>query len=352
VENITPVLLKSTPQAASEGDSDSDDVNPPPDVDLLYQVHDGKIDAIAAVYDGGALLKFGKNYRDFASLNGAATVGGTYDTCLKEGLFKLASTPKFDVTCDVKGDRGAGYNDTVASIVKRLVTDYASVPRKLIKQASFASFEALQPATVGIYITDSGVSVAQILNDLCQGVGAWWGFGRDGRIALGRVSSPQGRQAETFGEEDILQIDRLNLPYDRPHYKITVAFRRNWSPNGGQLAGYAKKKQFRQAEYRFAKAFDVDIRRRNLLAKDEAPILSHFARKSDAEKEAKRLLKLYGEVRALYKITVKSSGYLKDIGDIVRIKYPRWGLKRGKPFLIVAVRADTSRNRVELTCFG
>ena len=142
--------------------------------------------------------------------------------------------------------------------------------------------------------------MAAVLNLLVQGVSAYWGFAGDGKLRIGTIPNPKGKRGEVVGIDEILSIRRLNLPYARPAFRVSVAFRRNWTPNATTVAA-ATKKQFRQSEFRIADAEDRTIKLRNLLAIDPPPIESHFVERSDAKAEAQRLLTIYGKMRVLYR---------------------------------------------------
>jgi len=98
-------------------------------------------------------------------------------------------------------------------------------------------------------------------------------------------------------------------------------------------------------------AEDSSIKTLHTLAKANS-VDSYFANRADAKAEAQRLLGLYKADRALYRITIKARGFTLEIGDVVVLKHPRWGLANGRPFLVVALKADAQRNRVSLTCWG
>jgi len=109
---------------------------------LIYQINDGPVYAITAVYDRGAALTIGTDYPTYAALLAAATAAGHYDTCLALGYFKLGSVPNGTVTADVSGDTtGGDFAFKAAAIVRRLVVGTAGLsdPQDLYS----ASFQTL-----------------------------------------------------------------------------------------------------------------------------------------------------------------------------------------------------------------
>lgn len=69
---------------------------------LIYQVNDGPVGSVDAVYDRGIALTRGDDHADHAILAEAVPKAGFYDTCLAEGFFRLGGVPAGAVTADVR----------------------------------------------------------------------------------------------------------------------------------------------------------------------------------------------------------------------------------------------------------
>jgi len=106
VANITPVLVSAVAQ--------------------LYQVHDGQVNAIRAVYTNAAALTFGVDHATPAALMAGTVSEGHFDTCLAAGLFRIRFLLDGDVvTCDVEGDALDGiFVSTVSGIVRRIASRF------------------------------------------------------------------------------------------------------------------------------------------------------------------------------------------------------------------------------------
>ena len=86
---------------------------------LTYQVNDGVVQDISAVYDQGVSLTKGSDFASSTLLQAASPSAGTYITCFAEGYFRLGSSPAGQVTSDViQGATSA--NRTVAQVLKQL----------------------------------------------------------------------------------------------------------------------------------------------------------------------------------------------------------------------------------------
>ncbi|MGZ8888059.1 MAG: phage head spike fiber domain-containing protein [Halobacteriota archaeon] len=70
---------------------------------LIYQVSDGEVYSIPAVYDKAKPFTPGTDHATSALLLAATPAAGVYETCLTEGLFRLGSSPEGQITADVVG---------------------------------------------------------------------------------------------------------------------------------------------------------------------------------------------------------------------------------------------------------
>lgn len=167
----------------------------PPLVDpsnLIYQVNDGAINSIDAVYDRGIALSVDSDFVDYAGLLGATISAGFFSTCLALGFLKLGSSPAGTVTADVQGDAlGGTFVSTTGTIVRRLLGSTVITDPGGLNTASFAALEAAQPAQVGYWLGPEGThSVADCISDLMAGIGGWGGFRRDGAFEVNIFVKP------------------------------------------------------------------------------------------------------------------------------------------------------------------
>lgn len=97
----------------------------------------------------------------------------------------------------------------------------------------------------------------------------------------------------------------------------------------------------------------VVIRTNHPRAQDPAPVEGYFRDEADAKAEADRRLALFGsETRSLYRIVIKAHPFIHEIGETIRVIYPRWDLAAGRDLVIVALTEDTDDNHVELRAWG
>ncbi|HWM89401.1 MAG TPA: hypothetical protein VN493_01395 [Thermoanaerobaculia bacterium] len=306
---------------------------------LLYQVHDGPIQAIDAVYNRGVAL-----------------AGGQYTVDLLRGTFTLLQAPGDGgvITADVRGDTlGGSYVSTVAGIARRVVATYGPLTAADLDTASFTALDAAKPAVAGLYASDQR-TILDVLDELVNSIGAFYGFDRGGKFEVGLFGPPKEESpaAATFGPAEILEIEAL--PTELPAWRQRVGYERNWTvQTGDSLAGSVTeaRKAFLAEEVRLAVAADETVKTKFLLALDPEPLPTLLADKAAAEVEANHLLGLYGQRREMYRVTVKTQPYRLELGDQIALDYTRFGLD-GRLFRVVGLEERADVNRVTMELWG
>jgi hypothetical protein len=326
----------------------------------LFQLHDGPVQAISAVYNRGAAVTFDQNYATAAALVAAVVPGGKFATCLAAGLFRVNFVLEGDVTADVQGDvTGGVFVSTAADIVRRMVGQVSSVrdPADL-DPASFAAANAQQPAPLGYYLdTSSNANVADAVADIMGSVGGWGGFRRDNKFEVGLFRAPSGVPVARYSRIDIVDITREQLPSGiQPQpYRYRVAWGRNFTTQT-DLAGSIvdpSRIAFLAEQYRLAEVTDSNILIDHPLAQDPKPVEAYFRDEADATAEGTRLLNLFGlSSNSQYQITLQNRQFVHEIGDVIEMTYPRWDLKAGRLLRIVSISEKTETGQTSIVGFG
>ena len=133
---------------------------------LVYQVHDGAISSIDAVYDRGVALT--------VSPGGSPSPdAGEYEVTASTGTVQLGSSPAGLITADVKGDATSTYVNSVADIIKRLLEIRLSWNDQNFDNPAFATLQALNSATVGIWISTAQRTMLSVIDELIGSVGGY-----------------------------------------------------------------------------------------------------------------------------------------------------------------------------------
>lgn len=338
---------------------------------LAFQVHDGPVQDVTAVYVRGAAITKGADYTSQSQLESSAPSTGTYRVWPGGGMFRLGSQPDGQVTADVGGDAAGGnYVSAVPAIVERIITTRGGLTADDIG-VSVGSLASSLTQPVGAHISGGG-PIRQTLDDLCASLGLYWYFDQQGAFQLGRLEAPAGAPAltlQTFGgrgivaepdSADVLSLERQSSRDEGnglPAWRVTVGYRRNWTVQSpGDLAGAvseARKSTVSRDMLTTAPADDTSVQAVHLLATElrRDTLLDAAA---DAEVERDRLAGIYGVRRDRYRVRVQLSGDVAavDLGSVVRLQVPRFGLDGGKLMTVTGVVYDARRSILELDLWG
>lgn len=341
VRNITPVLVENST--------------------LLYQVHDGQIQAINDVRDRGISLTPATtaDYGTLAALL-AATSGssgddiepGEFATCIAEGYFRLGVEADGLVTADVQGDKSGGtYVSKTADIIERIVKTRMGLTLNLaasdINSTAFSNLNTAQPAVIGYFVGTEEKPVKVILNEIMTSIGGFWYFNRDGEMIVDRLISPASSTL-TIESSRVSSIRRE--PYPPATYKRRLGYKKVWTVQSEEnlAAGVsAANKQLFSNEWRFSEFENDEVKVRHILARD-VTTFSLFDSSTDADTEVNRLQILYGVRRDIYRVTVQDIFNQVFAGDTITLKYPRFELSGGKDFVIIGMTERQDSTILEL----
>jgi hypothetical protein len=276
---------------------------------------------------------------------------------LVRGTFTLLQAPGEGgvITADVRGDSLGmyGYLSSIAAIIQRVVATYGPLAAAEVDLTSLTNLHNANPAVAGIYVTEQ-ITILQVLDELVNSIGAFYGFNRAGLFVAGLFTAPSGSApvAATFGSSEILEIEAL--PTELPPWRQRVGYERNWTVQAGDtLAGSVTeaRKTYLAEEQRLAVASDESIRTKYLLAPDPEPWPTLLLDQAAALSEANRLLALYGQRREMYRVTVKTQPYKLELGDQVSVTYDRFGLA-ARLFRVVGLEERAEVNRVTMQLWG
>ena len=308
---------------------------------LVYQVHDGKINDVVAVYDRGvALVKVS-----------VAPAPGEYQVDAPNGRFTLGSIPGGLVTADVEGRHdGTNYLTTVADIIEDIIVSYSQLSSSEIDSASFSALNTAQSAEIGTWINNAA-TIRDVIDELLLGMGCYGHFTLSSKLKVGQFTAPAAPADFSLTQDDIEDIRRDRLADDLTPiaWRYRVAYKRNYAVQNALASGVPDAvKEFAELEYRIAADADASLTSTYILATDPAPQISPMNVKADADSETTRQLAIYRVPRALYTLTVKPALWTAEIGHSAFVDYPRYGLNGGAYGRVVAVDLDAERNTTEL----
>ena len=357
VKNITADILNSSDQVLGFNHDKAGGFDP--------------VSTIDAVRVNGSAWTFNANYANAAALQGASPpTQGRYDSSVADALIRMGGTIGGQVTCDVTENATAD-NNRIPELVSRLLLD-AGVSSGDISAADKTELQGVANFDAGLLIKAETYRAA--LDMLAASYAGWYAPNRLGVYNFRQISDPSGSPvtiAATFkrfiypevaglGDYKIEQLERL-VSNDEgrgvPAWKITVNYSRNWTvQDGGSIAAAVSEADRARygLEYR-----SVTVTNEAIKTQYPEAIELVFDTVLDAEADATTLanhyLDLYGVRRNLYRLVAEYDVDLAeaiDLGDVVRVFYPRFGLDNGGLFNIHGILYDARAKTVELELWG
>lgn len=324
---------------------------------LTYQVNDGTINGISAVYDSGAALTAGADFATSALLLAATVSAGSYATSLATGLFRLGQTPTGAVMVDLTGDnKGGTFYRTSSDICRRILQSTTIPDPQGIYVPSFTN--VTNTDDIGFWIApDDTNTVSDVVSNIMGGIGGWGGFRRDGKFEVRTFLKPAGMiPSAFFDRSDVLQISREALPSSLtpPPYRFRCSYQHNWTVQTSSIAGSvsASRRSFLAQADRYSDSTDLTVKSDHPFAHDRDPIPSYFRDQASAQTESDRLLVLYKKGAALYRVSLGVQPFALNLGDVVNLTYPRWDLAVGRNLCIVDMTENAKDNTIEIVAYG
>jgi hypothetical protein len=323
---------------------------------LTYQVSNGAVNSIDAVYDNGVALTPGTDHANSTLLQAATPAASSFDTCKAEGYFRLGTSPVGQITADVTQGSTSGAR-TVAQILRQLALD-AGISSGDISSADVTALDTANSSVVGIYIDDSGATFSSAMDMVAASVGAFYGFDSAGVFRMGRLTAPSGTAVTTLYDYDIFDNIERRPAKDTglPIWSTTVRHSKIFTVQNSGIASSvtAARRAYLAEEYRAENSVDASIKTQWLLAETlEVDGLLTVA--ADAATEVSRLLTLFKVRRDIFDVTVDLS-VVTDNGlemlDVVGVVLSRFGLSGGKSFRIIGMAYDLEKNICVLSLWG
>lgn len=292
---------------------------------LQYRVHGGALEAVFEVRDNGK------------------PVPATVDAA--SGAFTLPAAPAGAVTASLQGDKAGGvYANTIAALVRRIVTAYGKASDRLadsdLDLANLAAFDAAHPQPVGLFLAER-INVLLACQQLAASVGAQLSMSRTGLLRLLRIDlPPAGAALEIRATE---QLDRSIAVSGRSDVAsaVKLGYCRNWTVQQGLLTSIPPQhKDLFAQEWLSATASDSAVEAQYKLDAEPPQKDSCLLTRTDALAEAGRQLALYRQPRTAYRFEGTPGLLMLELGQSVRLFSNRFGLRAGKLGVVISLAPD------------
>jgi len=196
---------------------------------LVYRVHDGAIEDITDVRDGGLSVSFTKD--------------------LTNGTFTLSTAAQGRITCDVKGAKVSGTHLTSA---KQIIPDLASRIGETISESDIN----IDEFELGIFINDEQ-TLSSVLDKVALSVMGYWRYDRFGGFEFNLLPTDTATASAEIWDDDINRGTWNEIRTIEPASKVECGYALNYTVQEDGLFGavstsnrelYAKQQQYAATE--------------------------------------------------------------------------------------------------------
>lgn len=322
----------------------------------IYQVHDGAVTSIDAVYESGEALTLTTDY--------------TVDAA--NGKFTLVSAPTGVITADVTNDitifqagpglPGGYITNGAGGIMLELLTTYAGLSTSGTADVEESEFRraGVNQYEHGIYYSEK-VTVLDAINSMAESIGAiiYPAFGGGLKVAVPEFpsSNPSSADADPITDGEILDIQML--PTERfSGVSATVKYKRNYRVlSENELSASPADRDFATREWRSVTGALTSLTwGTGYSGLRDIEINSTITNQTDASTEQTRIANYYLRDAKIFRVRMKTNPLYLEIGGSVELKSSRFGLTDGSgngyPMLILSKFDDLEANEVTLELMG
>jgi hypothetical protein len=320
---------------------------------LIYQVNNGPVDGIPAVYIRGAPQTRGLNYSTSALMQAASVSAGTYVTCFAEGLFRLGGQDG-QVTCSINEATRSAAN------MLQLLAQRAGLGPDEIDADDVAALDAKNSAPLGLYIND-GTTYLDAMNQIAQTIGAWFAFDNFGVLRMGRLEQPTSQPIDVLHTYDIEEpIERTTLQNEpTPVWSVTIDHTKIYTVQTTGLVGSVTPDRlaFLSKEYRSVTVTKPAVQTQFKLA-ESLTVESLFTDQTSASTEAGRVLALHAQPYDVLSVPVDIERFTELanaglwLGKELGVDLPRFGLAGGFSFIVRGISYQRKSKSIVLTLWG
>lgn len=310
----------------------------------LYHLTTGRVTGGSRVWDNGNELTRGTlSSAQFWDLTATVTPGYYY--LLTEGgstYMRLASRPEGDVRvfAQTVQDSGAAWSMDA-----------------LLAETGYSGAVIGTPLPgLSAVVADPGVTYARLFDDAAATAGMWCGFDRLGRFVSRVFDEPAGEPVLTLSRSNCLSLKRSPVQgMEVPLYQLSVKSIQTWKSQYTAPVNYVRHKfeaeqwinRYTRAEtdrllkHPGARSLSMDL----LIGPDQSAQWDAFYA---------RYMRLFGVERSCLTAVVPLSPELLgvDLGDVVRVQWPRFNLAAGRLFRVIALRYALKARQLEIVLWG
>lgn len=311
VHNITPLL---TNDAIEE-----------------YQVNDGPTERLIEARDNGVIIPVVMD--------------------VTTGKFNLIAQLKGILTCSVQGAKSPNYVNSVAGIIKLLVTQYGNVLNRFtdsdIDLANFSAFDASNQQAVGHFL-NSRENILNVCQVLANSLGAQILMSREGKLRLIQLNLPTS-PSFSITQDDIIENSLSISSTIAVEASVKLGFCKNWTLEDKLETGIIPEHAALYAQ-EWITVTKTDETVKSIYKLDSEPIQIDTALLdiTDAENEAQRRLVFDSAQKTVYRMQGYPRLLQLSLGQSITIYNNRYGMKDGKIGKVISLSPNWATLRVDV----
>lgn len=206
---------------------------------------------------------------------------------------------------------------------------------------------------INVVVDDPGTTYGRVFDDAATTAGMWYGFDRLGRFVSKLLEEPSGTPTLTLSRSNCISVKRSPVPsMEVPVHQVTMSTIETWKSNYTAPGNYLRE------------SFLAEQWLQRYTYTDESLLAKHKSAKSlqfdlligptNFDTWRTRFMALFGVERSLITATVPLSAEALaiDLGDVVKVQWPRFNLSGGRLFRVVSVRYALRERQIEFALWG
>lgn len=205
-------------------------------------------------------------------------------------------------------------------------------------------------------VADAGITYGRLFDDAASFAGMWYGFDRLGRFVAKVFDEPAGAAVLTLHRGNCVSVKRSPVQgMEVPLYQITANSIQTWK--SAYTAPYNWMRNRFDADqwlYKFSHSQESMLRKHPGARTLHLDMLTGPVSAGEWAEFVARWMRMFGRDRSCITAVVPLSPELLgvDLGDVVRVQWPRFNLAAGRLFRVIALRYAIKARQMEIVLWG
>lgn len=338
---------------------------------LIYQINDGAVFMVASVLLGGSYrVPGGADYADLADMYTNSPAAGEWRllSTANGSYLRLGAAFSFPLAVTFLTHDPATTAAAAVDLARSVAMERGGLVSGDFVSADLINGRRFSPL-VGLS-DDGNLTVADALDRLTAAAGLFWFLDNFSRLRFVPFAVPGVDDAPVWSFYEWAIVDIKPAPLviggvEAPPWSVKMYYDNNNRPiSGTEITGVAStdRKNWLENARRSAAADDATVKTKHLLAQS-LEYESVLIARQDAEERGAAVLALLNSGAGLFdvKIGIDASRFpdnvgamlaAVDLGAVVLVEFPRYGLSAGKKCAVVSIAPDYQAQTLLLRVFG